>query len=164
LDKKEAKRLYDIEYRRINKLKIQERKIIYHAKTGKDRYLKFRENINLEEHRKKHAEYCKSPKYRIYKHRYDRVINAIKDYGEFWESALLTTEIDKEVRELLDKNERLYYLINKDKIIVRNRTKRINNAVEQILNGHADIRILQRGWKKETREYLDDLLTGKYKD
>lgn len=45
----------------------------------------------------RHVEYCRRPEYRAWKSQYDRRHRASKEFGEFWESALLILDLQTEV-------------------------------------------------------------------
>lgn len=45
----------------------------------------------------KHVEYCRQPKYKKYKEKYDKEYRAKKEYGEFWESHLALVKLEKEL-------------------------------------------------------------------
>lgn len=159
LSKQEEKRLYDIEYRRKNQEKIKARKKAYYDANKERIKAKAKVRRNSDEYRKKHATYCAQPDYRVYKHKYDVARGALQ-YGEFWESAILVKELEKEVRKLIPTNERAYYKRNVRAIVKRNKDKRINAAIEDIVNGHADFDILRRAWTKETKSMLTEFLTA----
>ena len=96
--KKEEKRLYDIEYRSKNRDLLKEKKAAY-----------YRENHNREkerEQRKKrsaqHVQYCQRPEYRMWKKGYDRQYRPMKFYGEFAECHLLVLSIRDECLERMD--------------------------------------------------------------
>jgi hypothetical protein len=44
-----------------------------------------------------HIEYCRQPEYKKYKKGYDEQYRAKKDYGEFWECAIILKNLDKEI-------------------------------------------------------------------
>jgi hypothetical protein len=99
--RKEEKRLYDMEYRAKNLQAITEKK----AAWFKANY----DPIKAAEERKKkmpqHIEYCRRPEYKAYKKRYDEQHRAKKQYGEFYESFLILTQIDQEVSSRASKYE-----------------------------------------------------------
>lgn len=59
----------------------------------------------------KHVEYCRRPEYKQYKINYDKKYRAKKDYGIFWEAAIILIDLEKEIDNRLVKNE--LGLINK---------------------------------------------------
>ena len=101
---KEAKRLYDIEYRRKNKEKIKARNIRYNeSPAGRAMQKRHREK-----QKEDHLEYCRTPEYRRWKKHYDRKNNAKAMYGDFWEVMTLVDIIQKRVRKIVpDKYERM---------------------------------------------------------
>lgn len=92
-EKKEAKRLYDIEYRAKNKelLKVK-KEIYYQTPAGRDTQKRNRDKMK-EYHRK----YIQTPEYKSWKREYDRKYLGKKEYGEFWESYILINDLDREV-------------------------------------------------------------------
>lgn len=52
-----------------------------------------------------HVEYCRQPKYREYKKKYDQQYRANKEYGEFGEAFIALIELAKEVDNRLAKSE-----------------------------------------------------------
>ncbi len=99
--KKEKKRLYDIEYRAKNLEKITNDKREYFQRTY--------DPVKAAKERKKnmarHVEYCRQPEYRRKKKTYDRQYLSKKEHGEFWECALLIRDIDSEVATRMTKYE-----------------------------------------------------------
>lgn len=91
--RKEEKRLYDIEYRNKNKDMLKVKKAAYFKAT----YDPEKAAIERKKRMPKHIEYCRQPEYRAKKKQYDSQYLAKKNYGEFWESALLIMDIDNEV-------------------------------------------------------------------
>lgn len=160
-DKKEAKRLYDIEYRRKNRERHLVLKKKYYENNKEKLAAKQKAMRDNDEARRKHALYCAQPEYRKYKHRYDVVRGALNNYGEYWEAAILTKELELVVKKLIPKKERLSYQRNKNTIVARNKRRRLAQALSLIATGDADFKILQRAWKKETRDMLADLLGEK---
>lgn len=92
-EKKLAKRLYDMEYRRKNRDLLKAKKAAYHKRV----YDPTEAAIKRRARRKEHAEYCRRPEYKVWKRSYDRRYRAKKQYGEFWESYLLFQDIETEV-------------------------------------------------------------------
>jgi len=90
-EKKEQKRLYDIEYRKKNREKIKKRK----AEAFKLDYAANPEKYR-EQRRKRypeHLKYLQSDRYKAWKKKYDQEHRAKKKHGEFWESAILLKKI-----------------------------------------------------------------------
>lgn len=92
-EKKEAKRLYDMEYRAKNLESIKAKKKIWF----KGYYDPAKAAIERKANMPRHVEYCRQPKYKDYKREYDEAYRAKKDFGEFWESAVLVNKINGEV-------------------------------------------------------------------
>ena len=92
-ERKEVKRLYDAR-RRVEKAdEIKAKKREYFKRTY--------DPAKAAEERKakmpKHIEYCRRPEYRAWKSDYDRLYRAVKLFGEFAESYLTLTEVEKEI-------------------------------------------------------------------
>lgn len=45
----------------------------------------------------RHVEYCRRPEYKNWKRQYDRKHRAMKDFGPFWEAAILVEDLQNEV-------------------------------------------------------------------
>lgn len=92
-EKREAKRLYDIEYRAKNLETILERKKEYHKRTY--------DPVEAAKVRKVrmpyHVEYCRQPAYRAKKREYDRKHRAA-EFGEFAEAYMLTIDLNREIK------------------------------------------------------------------
>lgn len=90
--KKEAKRLYDIEYRARDPEGRKASKAVYYQRT--------KDPVKEAAARKKrmpfHVEYCRRPEYRAKKKIYDRKYRAEKHYGEFAECFVLVMDIRDE--------------------------------------------------------------------
>lgn len=91
--KVEEKRLYDMEYRRKNKALLKAKKSAYFQQT----YDPAAAAIERKKNMARHAEYCRRPEYKEWKREYDRQYRAKQDYGEFWESFIVLTDIEREV-------------------------------------------------------------------
>lgn len=91
--RKEEKRLYDIEYRAKNLETIKAKKKAHFQKTydrkAAAEYRKQRMHL--------HAEYCRRPEYRAWKREYDRKYRA-KEFGAFAEAYLLTMDLNREIK------------------------------------------------------------------
>lgn len=94
-EKKQLKSEYDRKYRELNQELLKPKKSEYHKKT----YDPIKAAIIRKEHMPKHVEYCRQPEYRKKKKDYDKIRVAKLHYGEFWESHLLITEIQKEYND-----------------------------------------------------------------
>jgi len=93
--KKEDKRIYDEKYRLENQKMLKAKKAEYFQKT----YDIEKAKIERKKRSKEHAEYCRQPEYKVWKKEYDRKYKAKKNYGEFWESAVISMEIREECLE-----------------------------------------------------------------
>ncbi|MCK5608262.1 hypothetical protein KAR91_40650 [Candidatus Pacearchaeota archaeon] len=155
-DKKEEKRLYDIEYRRKNKEKLAEKKRIYNS-TARAKLLA-KKRRQKPERKQYHNEYCRQPEYRKYKHLYDVAIGAMKKYGEYWEAAVILIQIERKIKKLIPKKERAYYKRNVRAIVARNSNKRLDNAINRIINGEVGAEILKFSWTQDKREILESLV------
>jgi len=153
--KKEAKRLYDIEYRRKNKERIRGLKAERYKRDAwkyREREKAYRSKPEVVE---SHNEYCRQPEYRAKKHLYDVARLAVVEYGEFWEAAILVKELEKEVRKRIPKNERLYYRRCVDRNVARNNKRRLEKAIAKIQAGEAGPEILRFGWLEESKQLLE---------
>lgn len=100
-EKKEAKRLYDIEYRARNLERILTGKREYFKRT----YDPQKAAVERKAKMPRHVEYCRRPEYREYKKRYDRQYRARTDYGEFADVWLMLDEVQREIRSRATKQE-----------------------------------------------------------
>lgn len=91
--KKEAKRLYDADYRIRNEAELKLKRAAYFQATYDPkkaaRERKKRAHI--------HAAYCRQPAYRAWKSGYDRQRRA-NEYGEFAEAFQLTIDLNREIK------------------------------------------------------------------
>jgi len=85
LSKKEKKRIYDMEYRRLNREKIKAKK----AKWFKGYYDPKKAAIKRKAKAAQHTEYCRRPEYKKYKSQYDKVSR----HGEWRECYEIMAEI-----------------------------------------------------------------------
>lgn len=90
--KKQEKRLYDMQYRAKNGEVLKEKKRKYFQRT----YDPKQAAIERKKTMPRHVEYCRRPEYKAYKQGYDRVYRAKQDYGQFWEHFILIMDIRKE--------------------------------------------------------------------
>lgn len=101
--KKEEKRLYDIEYRAKNLEWIKAKKRAHFQKTydrkAAAEYRKQRMHL--------HVEYCRRPEYRAWKREYDRKYRA-KEFGAFAEAYMLTLDLNREIKERTSRHEVKY--------------------------------------------------------
>ncbi|MEN8282583.1 hypothetical protein [Acinetobacter gerneri] len=99
--KKHEKAEYDHKYRERNKAVLKVKKAEYFRKTYDPLKAKQQRKLTMP----RHVEYCKSTKYKAYKQKYDMQYRAKKEYGEFWESALIINQLEKEIAERSDFTE-----------------------------------------------------------
>lgn len=122
-EKKEKKRLYDMEYRAKNKEVIKKKKAEYFQRTY--------DPVEAAKYRKKrmhiHVERCRKPEYRAYKKQYDRVYRAKKDYGDLWEVQLAILSLQDEIDSRADR-----YQIYSEKETLNKKQQRTRH--EQRLN------------------------------
>lgn len=104
--KKEQKRLYDNEYRKKNKERLKKEKAEYFQRVYKEQYEKFK--AIRKARMKDHIEYCRQPKYKAYKKKYDRKYRNKKIYGEYFEAAGVLTDLEILIRKTMPKYERYY--------------------------------------------------------
>lgn len=101
--KREEKRLYDIEYQAKNRESRKAQKREYHRRTY--------DPVKAAAYRKTrmpyHVEYCRRPEYRVKKSAYDKKRRA-KEYGDFAEAFLLTHELNREIKERMSTHEIKY--------------------------------------------------------
>ena len=122
--KKIEKAEYDRQYRLKNLESLKIKKAEYFQRT----YDPVTAKAKRKQRMHRHVEYCRTPKYRAYKQKYDQIYRAKKQYGEFYESALLLNELETEVTERLDFTERaaLKGTLNKRQTRKRNYEQSIN--------------------------------------
>jgi hypothetical protein len=94
-EKKALKSIYDKNFRKINAEKIKKSKHDYYKNT----YDPIKASIDRKKRSNEHLEYCRQPKYKVYKKEYDKKYLAKKLFGEFWESALLIRDIEYEYNQ-----------------------------------------------------------------
>lgn len=95
------KRAYDMEYRAKNLALIKAKKAAYFQRT-------YDPKKAAKERKKKmprHLEYCRQPKYKEWKSRYDQEYRAKKYFGAFWESAILCMQLDEEILSRMSRYE-----------------------------------------------------------
>lgn len=91
-NKKELKREYDRQYRLKNLEKIKRQKHEHFKKTYDPEKASIERKANMH----KHLERMRQPKWVEYKKKYDKVYKAKKNYGEFWECAILINTIESQ--------------------------------------------------------------------
>lgn len=101
--RKLAKRLYDQEYRRINRAMLKAKKRAYHVAT----YDPDKERVKRKARMPRHVEYCRRPEYKRWKSQYDRQYRA-REYGPFAEASLLVIDLNREIRTRFSSHEEKY--------------------------------------------------------
>lgn len=103
--KKAEKAEYDCKYRASNASELQRKKKAYYEK-NKDK-VKKKHAAYRKKNMQRHVEYCRQPEYKKKKAVYDRMYRAKKNFGEFWESALILNELEQEYdsREAFKQNQ-----------------------------------------------------------
>jgi hypothetical protein len=91
----EEKRLYDADYRRKNLRRIKAKQRAYHKRT----YDPAKAAVERKRRMPWHVEYCRRPEYKAWKSKYDRRHRATKVYGPFAEAAMLTNDLDREIKQ-----------------------------------------------------------------
>jgi len=92
--RKEEKRLYDIEYRAKNSSWRKAQKVEYHAAT----YDPAKAAEKRQARMPWHVEYCRRPEYVAYKREYDRRRRA-EEFGEFADSHILLIDLETTLLE-----------------------------------------------------------------
>lgn len=100
----EEKRLYDLEYRAKNLEMLKAKKRAYHKQT----YDPVKAAAERKKNMPRHVEYCRRPEYKRWKQTYDRQHLAKKHYGPFAEVALMTRDLDNEIKGRMTKHEIRY--------------------------------------------------------
>ena len=122
VQRKEEKRLYDIEYRRKNLAEIKAKKAIYMKKDYDANPEKYRARRKTKQ--PKHNEYCRRPEYRKYKKEYDQEYRNKKMYGEFWEAGVMLTKLDNFIETKMSNYE------------IRLKNKTLNKALQRSRNAN----------------------------
>lgn len=119
--KKEEKRLYDIEYRAKNFERDRPKRAAYfqldYARRP-EHYKKVRQRRMAA-----HVEYCRRPEYRAKKHIYDRARYAKGKFGDWWENHVLVMQIGEECERHMSKYE------------IRLKNGTLNKTLRRIRNG-----------------------------
>lgn len=101
-EKKEIKRLYDIDFRRKNRARLKREKAAYHARVHKRVAAKMKKVRQTPEYKRRMRAYLEKywdhPVRLETKADYDRRWRARRDYGKLWELKYLTVLINKEVK------------------------------------------------------------------
>jgi hypothetical protein len=99
--KKQEKRLYDMNYREKNQAIIKSKKADYFQATYDPEKAAQKRKENM--HR--HVEYCRRPEYVEWKRCYDEARRAKKNFGDFAEAYLALRDIESEVESRATKYE-----------------------------------------------------------
>lgn len=100
-ERRAAKAEYDRDYRTRNRATRKAQKAEYFRLT-------YDPAMAREERKKtmpRHIEYCRQPKYKAYKVQYDRTYRAKQDFGDYWECAILISDLDAEIGARITRNE-----------------------------------------------------------
>lgn len=92
-EKKERKRLYDVEYRAKNLEMLKQKKRRYFEAS----YDPVAAAVKRKARMPYHVEYCRQPEYRKRKVEYDRKLRAKKQFSEFADAFLILQDIEREV-------------------------------------------------------------------
>jgi RNA polymerase-interacting CarD/CdnL/TRCF family regulator len=95
------KRLYDQQYLRLNREMLKAKKHAHHLAT----YDPEKERVKRKARMPQHVEYCRRPEYRRWKSDYDKRYRARKFYGPFAEAAMLTNDLNREIKERMTNHE-----------------------------------------------------------
>lgn len=99
--RKMEKRLYDQAYRRRHRAMLKAKKRAYHLAT----YDPETERVKRKRRIPLHVEYCRRPEYKRWKSQYDRNYRAKKLFGPFAEAALLTVDLNREIKGRMANHE-----------------------------------------------------------
>lgn len=95
------KKLYDAQYRQRDPAALKARKAAYFQQT----YDPAKAAVERKARMAQHIEYCRQPAYKAWKRAYDKQYNAKRDFGPFWEAALLLLQIEDEVESRMTRYE-----------------------------------------------------------
>jgi hypothetical protein len=95
------KRLYDMEYRRINADRMKANHRAYHLRT----YDPVKAAVERKKRMPRHVEYCRRPTYKAWKREYDRRHRA-KEYGPFAEVHMLLVDLQHEIASRMSGHDR----------------------------------------------------------
>lgn len=110
-EKKEIKRLYDIEYRDKNREARKAKAKEYFKRT----YDPAKAAVERKKNMPRHIEYCRRPEYKVWKKNYDRLYRLRVRFGDFAEAAMLLQDIEQEVdsRSTFTERESIKGTLNK---------------------------------------------------
>ena len=98
------KAAYDQEYREKNLAKIKAYKKAYFKRI----YDPVAAAVECKKNMARHVEYCRRPEYRAYKTVYDKKYRAKKFFGPFAEVAMLTIDLNREIKTRMTNHEIKY--------------------------------------------------------
>lgn len=128
-EKRELKRLYDIERRKDPVIQMyQKLRALAYNESPAGRAMQKR---NREKFKAHHLEYCRTNEYRQWKRLYDESYRAKKNYGEFWESAIVLKDIDKIIAP-----EKYQIRIQNKTLNKSQKRKRAWNSLQKTLKRH----------------------------
>lgn len=103
--KKDAKRLYDLEYSAARLEAIKQKKRNYYLRTRDPEKDRQRRKANMH----KHVAYCQRPQYKEWKKEYDRLRTA-RQFGDFSDAYLILQDVQKEIDTRMERYD--IYLTN----------------------------------------------------
>lgn len=95
------KAAYDADYRKKNRAMLKAKKAEYFQRT----YDSVAAAVERKKRMPRHVEYCRQPKYRAWKQKYDRKHRAEKFFGPFAEIAMLTQDLNLEIKRRMTNAE-----------------------------------------------------------
>lgn len=99
--KRVLKSVYDAEYRKRNRALLKAKKHAYFVRT----YDPAQARVERKKRAGAHAEYCRRPEYKRWKSTYDRKHRSEKFYGPFAEVAMLTADLNREIKGRMTNHE-----------------------------------------------------------
>ncbi len=100
-ERKEEKRLYDLQYRQENLAMLRQKKRQYHKATYDPKTAAKARKKTMA----RHIEYCRQPEYRKWKKKYDQKYRGEKLYGEFGEAFQVLMAIENEIASRITRYE-----------------------------------------------------------
>lgn len=125
-EKREEKRLYDIEYRAKNKEMLKAKKADYFKRDYAENPEKYK--AIRQKRMKGHVEYCRQPKYKEYKKQYDRQYRCKKKYGPMAEAASVLIDLEQAVRVKISKYESMKERKVLNKALQRSRNEKVKRS------------------------------------
>lgn len=98
------KAAYDAEYRKKNRAVLKAKKAAYFKET----YDPVAAAVERKRNMPRHVEYCRRPEYRARKTIYDKQYRAKKHFGPFAEVAMLTIDLNREIKQRMTNYEIKY--------------------------------------------------------